>query len=122
MLQLRTRRRVRAVVGLGVGVIALTQVQSMNRGRRSSWTKNWLLNHDGPHLSPSVGFAIPLYYEAGHLNVASHLSRAKACRHLAVLGNGEKSPGHQVHDWDLPPGSGNHYFRDLFCHNSSPAE
>ncbi|PIO23547.1 hypothetical protein AB205_0159440 [Aquarana catesbeiana] len=56
------------------------------------------------------------------MHAASHHSRAKARRHVAVLGDREKSPGPQVHDWDLPPGSGNHYSRDLFCHHSSPAE
>ncbi|PIO32466.1 hypothetical protein AB205_0109610 [Aquarana catesbeiana] len=31
---------------IGLKVIALTQVQSRNRRRRSSWTKNWFLNRD----------------------------------------------------------------------------
>ncbi|PIO33536.1 hypothetical protein AB205_0009350 [Aquarana catesbeiana] len=46
MLHIRTPRRVRAVWGLGVGVLTLTQVQSMNRVGRSSWTKNWLLQRE----------------------------------------------------------------------------
>ncbi|PIO09622.1 hypothetical protein AB205_0157450 [Aquarana catesbeiana] len=46
MLRIRTPRRVRAVRGLGVGVLTLTQVQSMNRVGRSSWTKNRLLQRD----------------------------------------------------------------------------
>ncbi|PIO32893.1 hypothetical protein AB205_0175930, partial [Aquarana catesbeiana] len=46
MLRIRAPRRVRAVRGLGVGVLTLTQVQSMNRVGRSSWTKNWLLQRD----------------------------------------------------------------------------
>ncbi|PIO06783.1 hypothetical protein AB205_0158390 [Aquarana catesbeiana] len=46
MLRIRTPRRVLAVRGLGVGVLTLTQVQSMNRVGRSSWTKNWLLQRD----------------------------------------------------------------------------
>ncbi|PIO29475.1 hypothetical protein AB205_0063670 [Aquarana catesbeiana] len=46
MLRIHTPRRVRAVWGLGVGVLTLTQVQSMNRVGRSSWTKNWLLQRD----------------------------------------------------------------------------
>ena len=46
MFRMRTPRRVRAVRGLGVGVLTLTQVQSMNRVGRSSWTKNWLLQRD----------------------------------------------------------------------------
>ncbi|PIO26851.1 hypothetical protein AB205_0146860 [Aquarana catesbeiana] len=46
MLRVSAHRRVHAMRVLGVGVITLTQVQSMNRVGRSSWTKNRLLQHD----------------------------------------------------------------------------
>ncbi|PIO38167.1 hypothetical protein AB205_0064800 [Aquarana catesbeiana] len=46
MLRIRTPCRVRALRGLGVGVLTLTKAQSMNRVGRSSWTKNWLLQRD----------------------------------------------------------------------------
>ena len=46
MLPVRTRRRARALYVLGAVVYSSAQDQSMNRARRSSWTKNWLLQRD----------------------------------------------------------------------------
>ena len=54
--------------------------------------------------------------------MASHHSRAEASCHVAILGDGEKPEGPQVLDRHLPPGSGDHYPRDLFFHHPGPTE